>query len=68
MYTWVYKNIMCSICECDVAQAIVCVHVCGVMDGEMKENPSTTVYNTFHNVCTATVLGGMIIQVNLHGY
>jgi len=43
-------KIMCSVCECDVAQALVCVHVCGVIDGEMKEHESTTVYNTFHNV------------------
>ncbi len=39
---------MCSVC--DVAQALVCVHVCGVIGGEMKEHESTTVYNTFHNV------------------
>ena len=29
-------KIMCNVCECDVAQALVCVHVCGVIDGEMK--------------------------------
>ena len=43
-------KIMCSVCECDVAQALVCVHVCGVIGGEMKEYKSTTVYNKFHNV------------------
>ena len=43
-------KIMCSVCECDVEQALVCVHVCGVTGGEMKEHESTTVYNTFHNV------------------
>ena len=41
---------MCIVCECDVAQALECVHLCGVIGGEMKEHESTTVYNTFHNV------------------
>ena len=48
-------------CDCDAVQALVWVHVCGVIGGEMKEHKSTTVYNAF---AMCTPLSGMMVQPN----